>query len=37
MTPLYVAAQENNIRVVQMLLEAGAKVDLANEVSCNYY
>jgi len=33
-TPLFMAAQENNIRVVQMLIEAGAMVDLADEVSC---
>jgi len=36
-TPLFMAAQENNIRVVQMLIEAGAKVDLAKKVSCNFH
>lgn len=32
-TPLFIACEKNNIRIVKMLLAAGAKVDLANAVS----
>ena len=32
-TPLYIACQENNVEVVEVLLEAGAQEDRANDVS----
>ena len=35
-TPLYVASQNNHTGVVQLLLAAGAHVDLAVEVSTKY-
>jgi len=35
-TPLYVASQNNHTGVVQLLLAAGAHVDLAMEVSTKH-
>ena len=31
-TPLYIAAQKNNVKVVEILLSAGANVNLAQNV-----
>ena len=35
--PLYVASQEGHDRIVEMLLQAGATVDLQNKVEDCYY
>ena len=32
-TPLYIACQNNNVEVVQVLLAAGAQADFADDVS----
>ena len=36
-TPLYIAAQNNHLAVVEVLIKHGAKVDLARDVSqCSF-
>ena len=35
--PLYVASQNSHDRIVEMLLQAGATVDLQNKVENGYY
>ena len=35
--PLYIASQEGHDRIVEMLLQAGATVDLQSKVKDSYY
>lgn len=36
-SPLYIASQQGNLEVVQVLLEYGASVNLVNDVSCFFF